>query len=87
MKAEVDLIELMTRLPDDLVRAAEDYRPLVIANLAFELARAFNDFYNTCQLLNAEPDVRAYRLRLVAAAQQVLATSLGLLGIQAPGVM
>jgi arginyl-tRNA synthetase len=87
MKAEVDLIVLMTRLPDDLVRAAEDYRPLVIANLAFELARAFNDFYNTCQVLNAEPDVRAYRLRLVAAAQQVLATSLGLLGIQAPGVM
>jgi len=86
-KAELDLIELMARLPEEVLRAAEDYRPLVIANLAFELAKAFNDFYNTCQVLNAEPGVRAYRLRLVAAAQQVIATSLGLLGIKAPSVM
>lgn len=86
-KTEVDLIELMTRLPAEVTRAAAEYRPLVIANLSFELARAFNDFYNTCQVLNAEPAVRAYRLRLVAAAQQVIATSLDLLGIKAPSVM
>jgi len=87
VKAEVDLIELLTRLPQDVLNAAEDFRPLSIANLAFDLAKAFNDFYNTCQVLNAEPDVRAYRLRLVAAAQQVIAISLDLLGIKAPSVM
>lgn len=86
-KAEVDLIELMTRLPGEVLRAAAEYRPLVIANLSFDLAKAFNDFYNTCQVLNAEPDVRAYRLRLVAAAQQVIANSLCLLGVKAPSVM
>lgn len=86
-KAEVDLIELMTRLPGDVQRASEEFRPLILANLAFDLAKAFNDFYNTCQVLNAPPSVRAYRLRLVAAAQQVLSTSLNLLGIRAPSVM
>ena len=86
-KAEVDLIELMTRLPMEVQRAAEEYRPLVIANLAFDLARTFNDFYNTCQVLNVPADVREYRLRLVAAARQVIATSLALLGIGAPGMM
>ena len=86
-KAEVDLIELMTRLPVEVQRAAEEYRPLVISNLAFDLARTFNDFYNTCQVLNAEPNVREYRLRLVAAARQVIATSLALLGIGAPSMM
>ena len=86
-KAEVNLIDLMSRLPVEVERAAETYRPLIIANLSFELARAFNDFYNSCQVLNAEHDVRAYRLRLVSAAQQVIATSLGLLGIRAPGMM
>jgi arginyl-tRNA synthetase len=60
---------------------------LTIANLAYDLAKAFNDFYNTCHVLNAEPDVRAYRLRLVAAAQQVLVNCLNLLGINAPSVM
>jgi len=86
-KAEVDLIELMARLPGDVIRSAAEYRPLTIATLAFDLAKTFNDFYNTCHVLNAEPAVRAYRLRLVAAAKQVIATSLNLLGINAPSVM
>jgi arginyl-tRNA synthetase len=86
-KAEIDLIELMTRLPGDVQRASAEFRPLIIANLAFELAQAFNDFYNTCQVLNAPSEVRDYRLRLVAAAQQVIATSLNLLGIKAPNIM
>jgi arginyl-tRNA synthetase len=86
-KAEVDLIELMTRLPVEVQRAASEYRPQIIANLAFDLARTFNDFYNTCQVLNTEPEVRDYRLRLVAAARQVISTSLALLGIGAPGMM
>jgi len=86
-KAEIDLIELMTRLPGDVQRASAEFRPLIIANLAFELAQAFNDFYNTCQVLNAPPEVRDFRLRLVAAAQQVIATSLNLLSIRAPNIM
>ena len=86
-KAEVDLIEMMTKLPMEVQRASDEYRPLIIANLAFDLAKAFNDFYNTCHVLNAEPVVQAYRLRLVAAAQQVISTSLDLLGIKAPSVM
>ncbi len=86
-KAEVDLIEIMTRLPGDVRRASEEFRPLIIANLAFEMAQAFNDFYNTCQVLNTPPEVRNYRLRLVTAAQQVIATSLSLLGIKAPHMM
>ena len=87
IKAEVDLIECMARLPQDVIKAAEEYRPLTIANLAFDLAKAFNDFYNTCHVLNAEPNVRNYRLRLVAASKQAIATSLDLLGIKAPSVM
>jgi len=87
VKSEVDLIECLTRLPQDVLQAAEELRPLTISNLAFDLAKAFNDFYNTCQVLNVEPDVRNYRLRLVAASKQVIATSLDLLGINAPSVM
>jgi arginyl-tRNA synthetase len=86
-KTEVDLIELMTRLPNEVARASEEYRPLVIANLAYDLAKAFNDFYNTCQVLNSPPEIRAYRLRLVAAAKQVISTCLNLLGITPPNAM
>jgi arginyl-tRNA synthetase len=86
-KTEVDLIEIITRVPGEISRAADEYRPLILANLAFDLAKGFNDFYNTCHVLNAAPPVRAYRLRLVAAAQHVIAICLNLLGIKAPSMM
>jgi arginyl-tRNA synthetase len=38
-------------------------------------------------VLQAKDEVRAFRLRLVAAARVALANSLRLLGIQAPDVM
>lgn len=85
--AEVALIDLMTRMPRVVQQAAAEYKPLHIANLAFDLAKAFSDFYNQCPVLNAEPEVRAYRLRLVAAARTCIANSLALLGITAPQAM
>ena len=85
--AEVQLIELMTRLPMTIQRAAEEYRPLLIASLAYDLARAFNEFYNQCPVLKAEASERELRLRLVAAARQTIANCLALLGIIAPDAM
>jgi arginyl-tRNA synthetase len=84
---EIQLIDWITRLPGDVQRAATEYKPLIIANLAYELARAFSDFYTQCPVLKAEPNVRDFRLRLVAAARQTIANCLALLGIRAPDVM
>ncbi len=84
---EVALIELLARLPGEVQRAAAEYKPLHLTNLAFELARAFSDFYNACPVLQSEPEVRDFRLRLVAASRQALANALNLLGITAPEVM
>jgi arginyl-tRNA synthetase len=85
--SEVALVDLISRLPHGVQRAASTYRPLEIAALAYDLARAFNDFYNQCPVLQAEPGVRAFRLRLVAAARQAIANALALLGITAPEAM
>lgn len=84
---EVQLIDLISRFPAEVQRAAAEYKTLTITNLAYDLARAFSDFYNACPVLKAEPGVRAARLRLVAAARQAIANALALLGIEAPEVM
>lgn len=84
---EIQLIDLISRLPGEIQRAADEMKPLHITNLAYEIARSFNDFYAECQVLKADPAIRAARLRLVAAAQQAIANLLYLLGIQAPEVM
>jgi len=84
---EIQLIDLISRFPGEVQRAAEEYKTLHIANHAYELAKSFSDFYNACPVLKAEPAVRAARLRLVAAARQAIANALQLLGIEAPEVM
>ena len=86
-EAEIELINVFSKFPQEVERAAKDMRPLLIANYAYDLAKAFNYFYNTCPVLNAEVRVRNFRLRLVASAKQVIANSLGLLGIDVPDVM
>ncbi|MBX3045996.1 MAG: arginine--tRNA ligase [Anaerolineales bacterium] len=85
--SEVELIELISRLPDAVQRAASEHKTLHITNLTYELAKGFNDFYNQCPVLQAEEPQRSFRLALVAAARQAMANGLGLLGIEAPEVM
>ncbi|HWR67362.1 MAG TPA: arginine--tRNA ligase [Bellilinea sp.] len=84
---ELQLIDLLARLPNEVQRAAGELRPLWMATYAYDLARAFNDFYTQCPVLQVEEPVRSFRLRLVMATRQALANSLALLGITAPQAM
>jgi arginyl-tRNA synthetase len=85
---EVELIELISRFPDTVQQAANEYRPLILATYAYELANAFHSFYHAVPVTQTEDRaVRAARLRLVAAAKQTIRNALGLLDIQAPEVM
>ncbi len=85
---EVELVNLLSRFPSVVQQAAQEYRPLVMANYAWELANAFHSFYHAVPVLQAgEEGVRRARLRLVAATRQVLANALRLLDIRAPEVM
>lgn len=85
--AEVELIDWISRFPSEVQRAAAEYKPLVIASIAYDIAKAFAGFYDTCPVVQAEPQVRDARLRLVAATEFTLANALTLLGITAPEVM
>ncbi|HLA07691.1 MAG TPA: arginine--tRNA ligase [Anaerolineales bacterium] len=85
--AEIGLIELISRFPSEVQRAAEEYKPLIIASIAYEIARAFASFYDKCPVIQAEDDIRNARLQLVMAAKQTMSNALKLLGIQAPDVM
>jgi arginyl-tRNA synthetase len=85
--AEIELIELISRFPSEVQRAAEEYKPLIIASLAYDIAKAFTAFYDKCPVIQAESNIREARLQLVMAARQTLANALQLLGIEAPEVM
>ncbi len=56
---EIQLIDLISRFPNEVQRAASEIRPLYMANYAYELARGFNVFYNQCPVLSAEEPLRS----------------------------
>jgi arginyl-tRNA synthetase len=87
-KQEIELIEQMSQFPQKVQQAAEEYRPLVMAMYAYDLANAFHSFYHAVPVLQTENEnVKNARLRLVAAAKQVIVNALRLLDIQAPDMM
>ena len=85
---EIQLIELLSRFPQTVQQAANEYRPLVMAAYAYDLANTFHSFYHAVPVLQTgNEEIRLARLRLVAAAKQTIANALRLLDIQAPEVM
>ncbi len=86
--SEIELIDLISRFPQLVQKAAEEYKPLHLATYAYNLAKAFHLFYHAVRVLQADTeDIRDARLRITAAAKQTLANALRLLGIEAPDVM
>ena len=87
-KHEIALIEQISRFPTAVQQAANEYRPLVMAAYAYDLANAFHSFYHAVPVLQSENEnTKNARLWLVAAAKQTIANALRLLDIQAPDVM
>jgi len=87
-KHEIELIERISKFPDAVQQAANEYRPLVMAAYAYDLANAFHSFYHAVPVTQTQDEkVRNARPQLVAAAKQTIANALRLLDIQAPDVM
>jgi arginyl-tRNA synthetase len=87
-KHETELVELISRFPQAVQQAADEYRPLVMAAYAYDLANTFHSFYHAVNVQQTENEkTRNARLRLVMAAKQTIQNALRLLSIQTPEVM
>ncbi len=83
--AERALALRIVAFPTALEKALEQYRPHILARALYDLAQAFSSFYEKCPVLRAEDDaVRALRLLLSRATENVLVTGLDMLGIETP---
>ncbi len=85
--AERELIFIMNTLPSTVHHAAEGYNPALIADFAYNLAKAYHRFWNDVSILRAEPDAAAFRIELSKSVAHCLATSMNMLGIQMPDRM
>jgi arginyl-tRNA synthetase len=80
--AERSLAVYMSLFPKTVMKAADSFRPNLITDYLFELAKKFNSFYNSCPILNQEEDILYSRLLLADRAAKVLKEGLELLGIE-----
>jgi arginyl-tRNA synthetase len=88
--AEQALIRRLLAMPDVVADAAERRETHELTHYCLEVAQLFSAFYRDCRVLPDEPaeiPLSQARLVLTAAARQVLANALGLLGISAPESM
>ena len=80
-----ELIQTLDRFPQTVEQAARAYSPAVVAQFAYDLAKAFNAFYQSNPILNAESDALvAFRVELCGTTASALRRALELLGIEAP---
>ena len=74
----------LLKFGDTVRKAAENYKPSLLADYLFQTSQIYSSFYQQNPILKSEPDVRDARLKLCALFGKVLAKGLDLLGIEAP---
>ena len=84
---EAELLKTLGDFPATVREAAEKYEPSFVARWCVDTAKLFNKFYFDCKILQAEEDVRAFRLAQTKATLTALTNGLGLLGIGVPEKM
>ena len=85
--AEQALIRHLIRLPEVVADSAARRETHELPRYAMEVANLFSQFYRDCRVLTDDATLSTARLGVVRATRQVLANSLGLIGVRAPDSM
>jgi len=84
---EIALIKELLRFPQALQNAADARAPHFIPNYLRDVATAFSQFYDNCQIIGVDDDLATARMHLALAAKTVLENGLTVLGVSAPRSM
>ncbi len=81
---EREMIRTLAQYPQVLEQARTERLPHKLANYLFSLAQAFNGFYNSEPILQAEQPARSLRLALTRLTRDVLRSGAALLTLRLP---
>ncbi len=84
-ESEAALLKTLSRFPETVSAAIDQYEPSVVTRYIIDVCTAFNHFYRDCPILTAEKEERrAFRVRLTKATKNVLGTALHLICMKTP---
>jgi arginyl-tRNA synthetase len=87
-ETERDIIAILSRFPDIIAEAAENFSPSVLAQYVYEVAKTYNRFYTEVPIFKVEDDyLLAFRIVLSKTTAHVISKGMRLLGIQVPDRM
>lgn len=86
-KYEQVLLAKLAEYPEIVLDSALTYAPHQVSYYLRELANEFHTYYNACQILVNDNELRNARLSLVCTIRQVIRNGLNLLGVNAPEMM
>jgi len=81
-KAEKTLALYINQFPSAVLKASTTYKPNLITDYLYELAKKFNSFYNACPILNQEDEILYSRLLIADRTAKTLKEGLALLGMK-----
>ncbi len=86
-KEEINLIEVLSLFPEEILMAEEKLDPSRITRYTIDLASAFHSFYNACRVRIDDQELLRARVALIQATRQVIQNGLRILGVSAPEAM
>ena len=82
---EREALQVLVSYESKIKEAAREYSPSIIANYVYELAKEYNQFYQTIPIFNeADPAKLAFRIAFSKAVADVLKKGMKLLGVEVP---
>lgn len=86
--AERDVLQVLSSFENKVREAAKEYSPSIIANYAFDLAKQYNQFYQSIPIFNEEDKTKLkFRIALSDTVAGTLKKAMLLLGISVPEKM
>ena len=83
--AEREIVQVLNVYENKVREAAKEYSPAIIANYVYELAKEYNQFYQTIPIFSEADQARLkFRVALSHAVADVIKKAMHLLGIQVP---
>ncbi len=79
---EFALVKTLAEFGNVVTKAREKYEPSLVSRHMTEVAKAFNKFYNSSQIMTDDEEIKNERLALTYTTSLVIKSGLGLLGIK-----
>jgi len=88
LSTEKEIIKRLYHFPATIAQAGEELSPAVIANYVYDLAKAFNQFYQEVPVLKESVREKSLlRLMIASSTAETIRKSMALLGIRVPDRM